>query len=438
MLISNIILTFSRQTFNILAYILFWIILARILGPQGTGEFTVAILLPTLLNVLLNFGIPSANVYLIGRGDIAISTALRRSVLAALAIGVLGLCGSAVIIIAFSESLFPGVRQVVLWIAIGIFPVIVMNAFLASIFQGQQKFKKLNAVQLLPAIISLVGAVILVWALHLGPVGAVISWGLGQLGALGAATWFLVTDRDVQPTKEVQKSYTREWLSYGWKSHLANLSAFLMYRTDVYLINLFVGPIAVGIFAVAVHIAERLWTFSFAVSTVLFPKLSELHKDEAKRRRITPMAARWVIFLTSIFAIPLALLIKIIIEVLFGAEYADSGNVVLVLLPGIVVFACARVLCSDIAARGQPVLNILVGGTTFTVNVIANLILIPRYGVIGAAVGTSMAYFAGTIVCLGLYGRLSGNTWWRPLRFERADWDMLWRVIPVLQKSRRQ
>lgn len=427
----DISLTFSQQVVRIVCHLLFWIVLARVLGPRGTGEFAVAILVPMLLVTFLNLGIPSANVYLMGRGEILPGESLRKTMWVWVIMSLVGMVGMGSIIAGFAEVAFPETPKTLLWIATAIFPIALLQNLLASLLQAQESFRRYNLVQILPPSASLVAAVGLVLWLDLGVTGAVACWGLGQFMSLAVCAWFLLTAFRSPATARGSSNLTRRWLGYGWKSHVAGLLVFLSYRADIFLVNLFLGPLAVGIYTVAVQIAERLWLMSFASSTVLLPRLSRLHGDEAARRRLTPLTARWVTYTALFGAIALAVLAGPLVRMLFGAEYIGAARVLVWLLPGIVVLSSARILANDLTARGRPDLNIWIGMTAFLVNIAGNLLLIPRYGLVGAAAATTISYGAATVACFVLYARLSLTDWWRPLVLERDDWRRLRQILAV-------
>src|SRR5680860_722507 len=115
--------------------------------------------------------------------------------------------------------------------------------------------------------------------------------------------------------------YLRPALRYGAKAHLGNLASFLNYRMDIFLVNLFVGPAGAGLYSIAVRLVEQLWMISRAVSTVLLPPLSAMMGDDAGRRRLTPMIARFVLWGTLLVAGMLAAVAAPLIEALFGAEF---------------------------------------------------------------------------------------------------------------------
>ena len=63
--------------------------------------------------------------------------------------------------------------------------------------------------------------------------------------------------------------------------------------------NVFLTSSSAGLYAVATQLGERMWIVSEAVSTVLLPRLSHLHADEGKRRRLTPTASAWTLLIST-------------------------------------------------------------------------------------------------------------------------------------------
>jgi O-antigen/teichoic acid export membrane protein len=239
--------------------------------------------------------------------------------------------------------------------------------------------------------------------------------------------------REQQISKIGNQDYWRQSLGYGWKASLSNIISFINYRVDVYVVNLYLNPAALGVYALAVRIAEQLGQLSGAVSAVLLPRVSELHADENRQRAITPIAARWTLYLTGAMALGVLVIGRLVINIL-GADYSDSFSALVVLLPGIVSLALSRVLANDIAARGRPDLNIYTSLITIMVEVPSIFFLIQPFGVVGAAMASTMAYSAQAITSLVFYARLSKNDWWLSVVPNRSDAEMLMAGLALLRK----
>ncbi len=219
--------------------------------------------------------------------------------------------------------------------------------------------------------------------------------------------------------------------AYGAKTHLSNALTFINYRADLFLVNVFLTSSSAGLYAVATQLGERMWIVSEAVSTVLLPRLSHLHADEGKRRRLTPTASAWTLLISTGLSLLLAVVAKPVIALLFGTNYLPAVTALIWMLPGIVLGSLARVLANDIAARGRPELNLYVAAVVAMGNVLLNILLIPQFGIVGAAMSTSIAYSFNAMTKVWLFARLSGTPWWRGVVVRKSDLALIRRGLTL-------
>jgi O-antigen/teichoic acid export membrane protein len=420
-LLGNVATTLSRHLFSGLLQLVIIAIVARFYGPEGNGSLTVALLLSSMLTSFLNLGIAPANVYFIGAGKVSVNTAWRSTIKLFFIISVLGLIIGASTIYWFSEQLFPGVQQELLWVALYVFPVSLLLGFVSSVFQGLQQFKVFNLVFLIQPIISLVIITILVVTENSDLVWLLGAYIISATITLILSIYLLQSFLRQKEDCEIKNNYLQIALNYGYKAHLSNILAFINYKADIILVNFFLGPASTGIYVIAVQLAERLWLLSQSVSTVLLPRLSQLEKDENKRKKITPLISRWVFFATLLGSIILASLVYPIIKFVFGVDYLDAITPLLVLLPGIIASSGARILANDLAARGRPEFNLYTSLITVVINVIGNIVLIPEYGINGAAAATSICYSVNLILKLFIYWRHTGIVWQQTIFIRKSD-----------------
>ncbi|MEK9667088.1 MAG: polysaccharide biosynthesis C-terminal domain-containing protein, partial [Deltaproteobacteria bacterium] len=178
-------------------------------------------------------------------------------------------------------------------------------------------------------------------------------------------------------------------------------------------------------YVIAVGISEKLWLMSQAASTVLLPRLSQLSDEESKRKALTPLIARWVLLSTLLVALILATLAPWLIIWIFGLDYSGALLPLWILLPGIVFGAASRVLANDIAARGLPEWNLYTSLFVVTVNLIGNILLIPGYGLAGAAASTTIAYSLNFILRIFIYGKISENIWIDSIFIKLSDLEKI-------------
>jgi len=416
-------MTAGRQVLIIAVGLGLTIVIARLLGPTGNGLYALAMLLPTMLATFLNFGIAPANVYFVGRREVSLRTAFRATMFLWVTLSAFG-CVLAAIIIEFAhDAWFHGVPTPLLWLAVVSFPVTMLLSLIAGLLQAIEDFSAYNRVMLAAPLATFVLSLIAVWVLRLGVVGALVAAVIGSASGLSAAYAVLKPRVDIEP--RTPGSYGRRCLSYGWKAQLSNVLSFFNYRADVLLLNYFLNPAAAGIYMIAVKIAEQLWLIPGAVNTVILPRLSAMHREEEKRRFLTPFIARWLLVLSACGAVVLVAVGKPLIGILFGRAYAAAAPALLWLLPGVVLGGSAKVLANDIAARGRPDVNLIVAALVVAVNISGNIVLIPKYGIVGASMATTLSYGLHSIITLAIYSRMSGNGWIASLLLTRNDWILL-------------
>lgn len=422
----NIGATLTRQLTAILLGLGTASIVARVLGPAGNGQYAVALLLPSLLKTFLNLGIAPANVYFVGRGSISARKAAGVSFGVWLALSFVGVSITALLIPVYGEQVLPGVPPAMLYLALVIFPLSLLEGYLLSLLQGLQDFRRYNLALLLqPSVMFiLVSGLLLIRG---GSVTSVLIAAVIAHATNLAATWFLLRqtfDQGGYQQSEIPR-YAGKAVEYGYKAHLSNILSYVNYRADTYLVNLLMNPAATGVYVIAVAMSEKLWVLSQAVSTVILPRLSELHSQEEVRRQLTPFLVRWVLVATSLSAVLLFVISAPFIRLFFGDAYLDARNPLLILLPGIVLGSLSRVLANDIAARGRPELNMYTATVVVVVNVACNLLLIPPMRMLGAALATTIAYSVNFGFRLWIYSWVSGNRWYAHFIFNVHDKELV-------------
>jgi O-antigen/teichoic acid export membrane protein len=137
---------------------------------------------------------------------------------------------------------------------------------------------------------------------------------------------------------------------------------------------------------------------SQAASTVLLPRLSTMHDDPISRLALTQKSYLVVLSITAMAGGVATFALYWLLGPVFGEEYQEAFPVFLWLLPGIIVGAGSRVQANCIAAAGKPEWNMYVSMGLVTMNVAGNIMLIPTYGIQGAAGVTSGVYVVNAAI----------------------------------------
>ncbi|MGD8686966.1 MAG: oligosaccharide flippase family protein [Syntrophobacterales bacterium] len=400
--------TFLTQVGKITLSVATAAIVAHHLGPEGKGMLALALLVPGILGLFLSGGINVANVYFTGSRRLDVPTLAANSVGFALVMTILGF--GAVICLASAgwlEAVVPGVPVWIVLLAMLAFPIILLNGFFSSILQGLQLIFTVNLISFIQSILTLSLTLLLVIGWKLGLLGALLaslaSWGLSLI------VWCITLRRHGGVlTPRWSYDVLRSTLSFGLRGYIGNVLQFFNYRLDMFILNYFLGPASVGIYAVSVRLAELLWYLPNAVGFVIFPRAAASKPEEMNV--FTPRVFRATLGLTALGALGLAFVGRPVINLVFSSAFVGAFIPMLVLLPGVVLLGGAKVLTNELAGRGYPHYNSLNAGLALILTVVLDLVLIPRYGVVGAALASSAAYTTIFFTATGFYLTVSRAT----------------------------
>ncbi len=415
-------ITSISQVINLSLGVFSSVILARVLGPEGRGIYGLAILLPSLIVTFGNLGIGSATVYYVASNEFSRQEILGTNVLLSILISGIGIGVGIVIALVFQDPLFSGVPLKYLLLALSLVPLNLLFASTRYILLGAQHIKAFNYVQIIRSVVFLASLVISLLGLKGKVSGAILA---------NIVTWTIVDVFLLYVAKKVAGGiklgintvYLKRALTYGIQAHVSNVLSFLNYRADMFLVNGFLGPSAVGLYAVGVGLAEKVWMVSQSAGTVLFPRVASEQKEE-RRKHFTPLVARTVLWVTIIGSLVLFFLSRWLILFLYSKPFLPAVGVLRALLVGITALSVSRVLANDIAGRGRPILNTYSGAVVVASNIILNLLWLPRYGILGAAWASTISYNISFVLVLYFYSRLSGNPWWKVVLPQRGDWAL--------------
>ena len=396
------------------------LLIARHLGANGVGVFTMATLLPILLVRIAELGVPAANVFFLARRDYSVKEVAKANLFLGLLLGGFGLAALVAFVSLARGLLFSEFPMTLLLLGAASVPMSLLRIYCSSIFHGLQDFRTYNLLVVLPYALMFIGTLITMCWLCPEIWAVLLSFFCSH--ALSAAVCLWCLRRQLSdPSTTGSGTYIRRCLGYGWKAHMSTILAFLNYRLDMFLVAFYVGSFAVGLYGIAVAAAEGIWLLSQALSAVVFPRSAELKSNESLRTQLTTIVSRWVFVTSALAAAALACACGWFLPFVFGETFRGSVFAFRLLLPGVVIGSMSRVLSNDIAARGHPEVNMYIGFLTLLVNAVCNCLLIPLLGIEGAAIATSIAYCVNATAKTVAYSRLAGVKWHVPLAPTRSD-----------------
>jgi len=366
------------------------VMVARAGGPSLVGAFTLLRVLPGLFGVLAAAGLPSAAPYFLGSMP---DESRLRSTVSVLA--VLGSTLATVVWLALTPVLHYaffrtwGVSLVLLGAA-----AVFTQLFVAvgkALLQGGQDLNGANL-----GIVAEEAAYLPIYAVALafgrGATPMVVALVLADaVVALGIAAR-LARNGFFRGWHRPSWSLGRTIAGYGLRGQLGGLLSLVNLRLDVAILGALAGPAVLGVYSIASKYAELLRLPGLAVNYVLYPSFARGGATDARTRTraLLPRAAG----LNALGALPLAIAAAPLLPLVYGRDFTGAVHPAWILLFGLLGEGIAGLIGAYLYGVGRPGLNSVAIGAGVVVTVVLDLLLIPRYGAVGAAVASALAYLA--------------------------------------------
>lgn len=356
--------------------------IARNIGAEPLGIYNVGVGLIAWLGIVGRIGIGGAISKRVSEGDEQGEYATAGSLIT----------GSLFVILAVGVLLFrPYVNQYVGYSA-AVFVVLILFASLAysvvtSLLTG---FHLVHLTGILSTVRTAGRGLIQIITVIAGLGAAGLFWGHLVGIILVVVIGLYVIWGELPSIERPKKRHFRSLFDFAKFSWLGNLQSRMFNYTDILVLRLFVSSSLIGIYSIAWNVAQFLILFSGALSSTLFPEISELsaQQDQQAAADLVEQSLAY----GGLFLIPGVfgggILGERILQV-YGSEFTKGATVLLVLIIANLFYAYQNQLLNALNAIDRPDLSFRVNAAFVTGNIIFNFVLIYLYGWIGAAVATA-------------------------------------------------
>jgi O-antigen/teichoic acid export membrane protein len=404
------------------------VLLARILGPSERGLFALLSALPDLISAATSGGLNSAVGYQAAKQRPMGLLLSQVLVFGCLLAGCLTLLVVALTREFGSELDITTQLGLLAWLLLLAVPLTVLKSGLLTLHNASGGVVAFNALRLMESLTPLLLFLAMFWMWKSAALeAALISW-LAGISLVVLVGWFWLK-RDQPLTLQWDRASQNELLRYSARSHPDLLFQQVILRSDYLLIGALLGSTAVGHYAMASAAAELLLIVPEAVTT---PLMKGLLQQEEGIEKLTPLALRLTATVMLLACLTLAVIGDWLIVTLFGIAYQPAYPALLALLPGLIGLNYSSILRLDLLGKNRPGTISLLMGLGALLNLALNLLLIPAYGIVGAAAASSIAYLAVTIALLLMYCRLSRVPLWQTLIILPSD------LAPMVQRLQRK
>lgn len=220
-----------------------------------------------------------------------------------------------------------------------------------------------------------------------------------------------------------------EILKFGIFPMLVLLMSTLNYRVDVIMLKASVSSADVGIYSVGVMLAERVWLIPDALKEVMISNLVKGKGPEEVSFVVRVCNTSCILLVLGIVALG-----RPFINLFFGAEYAGAYPITVVILVGVVFMVYYKMIAAYNIVHGKQKENFIYLIVSVISNIAANLVLIPLFGCIGAALASIISYSVSAFLFTHRFIRETGTRMSDMLVINREDFV---RIRQKLRNNRR-
>lgn len=418
-LFRNLLATSGVQAIVVMISLFSGPLQARGLGPEGRGELAVVLVIGQLAAFLADAGtlgfIVRERAHNRERGQLIGSTL-------PLVIGILGVWAVAAWPLAtlFGQGQ-PSLTFLIL-VQLAMLPFAACTQLGTALALGEERWKITVTMRLMGAIIPLIGLTILFFTDRMTVQAACFCYFFATIVATFPALILCTRSR---PIVFDMKTMREAW-RFGRVSMLTVLVTFGNARLDLLIVSQLLSLRDAGLYAVASTLAIIPALLSNAAGQSLSRRLSRNHLGIE-----TAHASRLLLVAITAICIGVACTAPFLVPWLFGAQFRESVPVVLILLIGTLFASPSNFLGFATSLSGQPqnaAFAQFVGVTAMVVGIFA---LVPVYGLIGAAMGSTLGFLASAAILVRNAHKTSGLPFYSYLVATPSDLRSIRSVIKL-------
>ncbi len=361
------------------------------LGRVGFGRIETIIALTSVLVIVLRLGITSAffRFYFDSDDDAHRTLVVRTSFWFTMGMATLGLGLGSIFASPLSRALNLNDPWLVRAGFVGLWAQ--MNyAQMTALFRVEQRPVQFAIASVANVLITIGSTIALVIGAHKGAIGAVVGNFLGTLTVYAV----LLGYRRYQLGLQFDRRLLRAMNRFGLPLVPSALALWAINLIDRLFINGYKGQGEVGVYSLAVRISSVI-IFLMTAFQLAWPAFAYSIEDDGHARRTYSYVLTYLLFVTCWMSLAIGSLAPWIVH-LFDPHhhFGRSAEAVPVLCFATAAYSGYSVLAIGIGRTRQTQFNWIVSGAAALVNIGLNIALIPRYGMMGAAVATIVAYVA--------------------------------------------
>jgi O-antigen/teichoic acid export membrane protein len=379
---------FFGQMFSLLISFFIGAWIARYLGPQNFGILSFSMSFAGLFLFIASFGIDG----ILTRELVKLPE--RQNELLGTSLGLKVIGGSIAFIFALIASFLIEQSSLIRLLIVLFSLTFILQSFsvITIFFQANVWAKKVIQVQLVTMGISSVLKITAI-LLHLGVIWIMFVYVLDALW-LSAGLIYAYRKNGFKLSEwKIDWTLARSILKDSWPLMLSGAAISIYMKIDQVMIGNILGERQVGLYAAAVKISEIWYFIPVIICASLFPAIVNAKQHDAEQYKKRLKNLYWLMFyLATALAIPISLLAKPLVRIIFGHGYLPSAGALQIhIWAGIGVFLGVA-LSQYLVSENLNIINLAITLAGAILNIILNLFFIRYWGINGAAFATLISY----------------------------------------------
>jgi O-antigen/teichoic acid export membrane protein len=372
------------------------ILLARLLGAGGVGEVILAVTVVRIFAQIAKFGMEETMMKFIplyadqndeSRLKGTISFSIKFCLLVSVVFMFLILISSKFIAINIFHS--EGLLKLIPVIVIAI-PAWVIRDIIGGILKGHKDaFRALIPESIISPFFKIV-ILLLLTLKGISPLYATIAFVGGEVLAVIVSIKFLLDK--VAALKNVKaQCENKKILEVAYTIIFTSMSVLLYTQADIWILGMFTSTEVVGVYGIAAKLVLLVYFPMVAFGAVIPSLIASIYSsgDLQEMRRVVRESTRWILSIAMPIILILVLEGKYILNYCYGSEF-EAGYIILVILTiGQMIKAGSGMVGILFQMTGEHKVYMKINIVWGILNIILNIILVPRYGMLGAAIATA-------------------------------------------------
>ena len=377
------------------------IFVIRALGPELRGYYTFLGILGFFLIPIFSFGFIAGLGYYISSKQYNPKDVTKSVIVIALLRSVVII--TAVLALKYFNLLGETGNKLSVWYLLPVlltFPLNMIKESFHRVLLSDSQYAKANTLSIIYSIVSPIIVFLLVVLFRLNFVGVVIAIVISNVINFLATIIYvnkLYTVSDL--SKPYDKVFVKKVFSYGVKGWIGDIAVTTNNRVDQLILGYFLPPASLGIYSICGSIGQILWILPGSIRQILFNRNAETQRD-ADKKALTARYHAFFMLSGLVIAALFILLSKYIVQFLYGNAFLPAVVPLQIYLVGTGIYVGTMILTKYFVGTKEIIINTYIQLFSAAIGLITALLLVKSYGIIGAAISSSLSYIASYLLAL--------------------------------------